>query len=254
MSQCVETVAPAEYLSWDSDFFGHRIARVKDHTMSDAMAEALEQWSRSEQIEVVYFLARADCLSSVQTAQTKGFYLTDIRITLTTEECYGAGAAPLDNPGPVFIRPAQPQDLPALEAIARRSHRDTRFFCDPRFSRTRVEQLYATWIRLECEGKADQVLVAASPAGPALGYISCHVDRISREGEIGLLATHESIRGQGVGKRLVGAAFDWFSRQGTRRISVVTQGRNTAGQRLYQRCGFITSQVQLWLHCWRAGS
>ena len=33
-------------------------------------------------------------------------------------------------------------------------------------------------------------------------------------------------------------------------MKVVTQGRNIAGQRLYQRCGFLTRSVELWYHKW----
>jgi len=31
---------------------------------------------------------------------------------------------------------------------------------------------------------------------------------------------------------------------------VVTQGRNLAAQRLYQRNGFVTASLQLWYHRW----
>jgi ribosomal protein S18 acetylase RimI-like enzyme len=33
-------------------------------------------------------------------------------------------------------------------------------------------------------------------------------------------------------------------------VSVVTQGRNVAAQRLYQRAGFVTASTQLWYHRW----
>lgn len=250
MNPCLETVAPAQLLSWDSEFFGHRIARVRGDTMTWATAEALEQWSIGEQIEVLYFLARADCSSSIQTAQEHGFYLTDIRLTLTTLGGGSTGVNFAHESPDILIRPAQTSDVPGLETIARRSHRDTRFFSDSRFPRSKAEELYATWIRLECEGKADQVLVAGSVEGAPLGYVSCHYDPESSSGQIGLFATHESIRGRGVGKRLVGAAFEWFSKKGAQEISVVTQGRNIAAQRLYQGCGFRTAEVQLWLHKW----
>jgi ribosomal protein S18 acetylase RimI-like enzyme len=37
---------------------------------------------------------------------------------------------------------------------------------------------------------------------------------------------------------------------GVQRVSVVTQGRNVAAQKLYQSCGFTTCSVQLWYHWW----
>jgi hypothetical protein len=33
-------------------------------------------------------------------------------------------------------------------------------------------------------------------------------------------------------------------------VNVVTQGRNSKAQRLYERCGFLTRSVQLWYHRW----
>jgi ribosomal protein S18 acetylase RimI-like enzyme len=32
--------------------------------------------------------------------------------------------------------------------------------------------------------------------------------------------------------------------------TVVTQGRNIASQRLYQKHGFVTQSIQLWYHRW----
>jgi ribosomal protein S18 acetylase RimI-like enzyme len=54
----------------------------------------------------------------------------------------------------------------------------------------------------------------------------------------------------GVGRKLVVASLGWFDAHGADRVTVVTQGRNIAAQRLYQRCGFLTRSTGLWYHRW----
>ena len=57
-------------------------------------------------------------------------------------------------------------------------------------------------------------------------------------------------RGIGLGTHLVNAALQFMLEKGRSRATVVTQGRNVASQRLYQRCGFITHAVELYYHRW----
>ncbi len=145
------------------------------------------------------------------------------------------------------IRPCRAADLPALKAIARTVHHDTRFYFDPRFPRERCDALYETWIEKSCGGYADLVLVA-DLHGAAVGYCSCH--RRGNEGQIGLFGVHADYHGQGVGSQLIREALRWFIEQGLERAAVTTQGRNIAAQRLYQKHGFMTQAVQLWYHRW----
>ena len=42
----------------------------------------------------------------------------------------------------------------------------------------------------------------------------------------------------------------WFADHGVGRVSVVTQARNAAGLRLYQRAGMTVQSIQLWFHKW----
>ena len=56
--------------------------------------------------------------------------------------------------------------------------------------------------------------------------------------------------GQGVGSLMVGASVDWFGRQALRRVRVVTQGRNIAALRLYERMAFRVERVSLFYHGW----
>ena len=125
--------------------------------------------------------------------------------------------------------------------IARRSHRDSRFYHDPAFDRVRCDELYATWIRRSCQGWADTVLVATDHGQPA-GYLT-------RKGNsIGLVAVADRARGRGLGTQLVQAAQRYFYSSGAAYAEVVTQGRNQAARELYLRCGFRVVNAQHWYH------
>ena len=178
------------------------------------------------------------------------FDLVDIRVTFLLE---------LSTPTPnarrnsnVLVRPAESADVPILQEIARHSHADTRFYADERFPRHLCDALYSTWIARSCTGYADMVF-AAEYAQTVAGYISCHLDTKNGQGSIGLLGVDKQARGQNVGQALVGRALEWFAAQHMRTVAVVTQGRNIAAQRLYQKNGFLTKSVQLWYHKWYAG-
>lgn len=89
-----------------------------------------------------------------------------------------------------------------------------------------------------------------SGANQPLGYVSCHLDPVKHEGLIGLVGVDAEFRGKGIGRNLVLAAMAWFGTQAAREVKVVTQGNNRAAQRLYQQCGFLSSDLQLWYHKW----
>jgi len=238
---------PCELLPWDTEFFGCRIARVRSEAINQEQVAQIDAWCGSNKIRGLYFLARVDDPATIQTAEQHGFGLVDIRMTFEQELL--DFLAQIRKVGNVSIRPFQPDDLPGLQVLARASHRETRFFSDPNFSRQRAEDLYATWITLEAQGRAQTVLVATMDNKP-VGYISCHLPPGGREGQIGLVSVSGEMRGQGIGKNLVLSAINWFWAQGARHVTVVTQGNNQAAQRLYQRCDFLSRDVRLWYHKW----
>ncbi len=242
--------APCELLPWDSEFFHCRIARVCGDTLNEEQAMQIDDWSRSHRIRGLYFLSRTDDPATIQTAEKHGFGLVDIRVTFERVVMNSHNPDHPNPPAGVGIRPVQLNDLPGLQALARTVHRETRFFKDPHFPRQRVEDLYSTWITLESQGRAQIVLVAASAANQPLGYVSCHLDVASREGQIGLVGVSPEVRGKGIGKNMILAAIGWLGTQDAQAVTVVTQGNNRAAQRLYQQCGFLTRNLQLWYHKW----
>jgi ribosomal protein S18 acetylase RimI-like enzyme len=91
------------------------------------------------------------------------------------------------------------------------------------------------------------VLVAVADGTPA-AYVTCHLK--GDEAQIGLVGVSAQQLGRGLGTKLVQQFFSWSRQQNARRVTVVTQGRNLAAQRLYQRNGFVTASLQLWYHRW----
>jgi len=233
-----------EYLEWDSQFFGRRIARANISCLTEKSVDEIDDWCRLHEIDCLYFLASSTDLRTARLAQDNMFRFVDIRVTLDLH----VETARSDDLSPSKVRNAVERDIPALRSLARSAHRDSRFYYDGNFPHSQCNQLYETWIERSCRGWAKNVLVAGTRENPQ-GYLTCHLPN-PQVGQIGLLGVGESARGKGIGLDLVSCAGRWFAQEGVEKISVVTQGRNVRAQRLYQRCGFVTRSVELWFHRW----
>ncbi len=229
----------AAYLDWDSAFFRRRIARVLGNRLSDPQADEVLAWCATEKIDCLYFLSASDDAATIRVAETRGFGLVDIRLTLEWR-----GITPVAAPE---VRSSRPEDVEPLKALARTNHRDTRFYYDGHFSQAECDALYETWIERSCNGYASVVLVAERE-GQLAGYITC--DLHDSYGQIGLLGVGSAWQGQRIGPALINGALHWFGEHGIERVSVVTQGRNLRAQRVYQRSGFLSAQLELWYHRW----
>ncbi len=186
---------------------------------------------RANAIDLLYFLADSDDPPTIRLAEDHGFRLVDLRVTLDRTLQVPAHA-------PQYaVRTAQPGDLPALRAMARAGFRQSRFYADPHIPAGRAGALYEIWVDKRLNDPTSRVLVVDTD-GEAAGFITCLFD--GADGAIDLFSVGEAARGRGIGQALVQGALAWFGEQGAQRASVVTQGRNIAALRLYQRCGFVT--------------
>ncbi len=242
-----------EFLPWDSEFFGRRIGRVKPNDLSPAEGGEILEWCAAERIDCLYFLADPASAEAARWAADSGFRVMDIRVTLRLDahsepDAEGTAVpAASESADAACIVPAGAAHLPALRRIARLSHRDSRFYWDANL-RARSGDLFETWIAKSCEDYADQVLVAELD-GTAAGYIT--LDYASTgDSSIGLFAVAPEARGRGIGRQLVRSGLGWLRSKGARRSRVVTQGRNLAALKLYQKAGFRVETLQLWYHLW----
>lgn len=242
----LDTSEQCSMLEWDSCFFGFPIAQVAGETLSERSGEAILEWSQANSVRCLYFLANPNSAQTADLAQRLDFKFVDVRVQLSL------GVNVPSNPKikEFVLRTVRAPDIAVLQAIAREAHQDSRFFFDTNFPKERAEDLFATWIAKDCEGRADKVLTAESGNGGPLGYITCNLNKDSRIGRIGLVGVAAESRGKGVGKMLISEALEWFRSVGAQKISVVTQMRNLAAQRLYQAAGFRTENVMVWYHRW----
>lgn len=228
---------PCELLRWDSDFFGITIARVKDERLTDDGARRINEWCRDHRVRCLYYSKLAEvALACAEVLRRENFEFMDAKLTME----HRGDAPPAPN-----VRAATPADLQVLEDIAAASHRGGRFERDLRFPRGKSQEMFRVWIRAAAE--KEHVLVA-DVAGKPAGYSACKLT--DEGGLIWLLAVDEAARGRGLAEQLVKASLSYFGAKGKPRVTVVTQAWNAPGQRLYQRCGFVTSRCDLTYHKW----
>lgn len=220
-SHCVE-------LPWDTEFWGLNIGRAGPPTL------AADECARASGLDCLFLLVPIGEMGEAHDAVRAGFRLTDVRVQFELEP----------QPRPSYHpRLHAERDLDAIEGLARRAFRGTRFYNDPRFPDERCDDLYAAWAHASCAGEAT-VLVAEREHRFA-GFVT-----ITGEGEIGLIAVDPWARRQGVGSELMGGALDWAWQHDLERVTVVTQGGNMAAQRLFQWAGGRSCDVALWFHKW----
>jgi len=195
-------------------------------------AAAREVADEREHFDCLYLLADADDVETAERANQLGFRMVDVRITLAQTLSEPPGAAS----GDPMIRAAVDSDLPA-EAWRPRAIAARVLLRSP-IRGDRVDQMYRIWIRNELNNPSATVWAIDDAAGVA-GYTSCTVR--GSESEIGLVAVSEATRAQARRSRC-GALGQLGAECGARRMTVVTQARNVAALRLYERAGFRCQQ------------
>src|SRR5436190_18965162 len=147
------------------------------------------------------------------------------------------------------IRPFQPEDLAWIKQLTVES-----------FARVTLEQhveqalglLHGHDWRWRKARHIDQDVAAnrggvfvAEAQGHVVGYITTLVDREAGKGRIPNLAVAEEFRGQGLGRRLIEHALDYFRRESLAYAVIETMAQNETGQGLYPACGFVEVARQI---------
>jgi len=209
---------------------------------------AIDAWCVRNRIRLLYFLCPSDEVTAAQYAESSGFRLVDVRVTLEHRPT-GLPAIHDPNPEGVQLRLADADDAGRLGELAAVGFRGTRFYADPGLPDARCDDLYRVWMEQECAGQADAVVVAEL-SGEIAGYLSYSVDENGTGATIGLVGVTAPCRGIGIGSLVLTEALSLLRGSGVTEVTVVTQARNVPALRLYERHGFLTLDTSIWFHKW----
>jgi dTDP-4-amino-4,6-dideoxy-D-galactose acyltransferase len=246
---------PCKSLQWDSEFFGRRIGRIEAQRLDAQLIQKIYSWSKENAVECLYFAADLSHPPTVRLAEDHGFHLMEVRLTFERKlQDWQPGPIPrayLD----VVIREAQPEDVPAMQAIAGISYTTTHFIVDPCFPPGRGRAFYETWVKNSCAGYEDMVL-AAEAGGEVIGFLTARflAERrgdIRPECQLMLIGIKSGARRKGIGLEMLRSGIDWLVRKGgSERVTGVVQAQNTPILRSLERLGFASCSAQLFYHKW----
>lgn len=237
-----------KFLEWDTAFFGYRIARVTSQIMTQDTAEQIDDWCGENAIDCIYFLAESQHVGTTQIAENFGYHQVDIRMVYEINLVDKSLTYTL--PENFELNMATQSDIKDILPIVNNAFIYSRFYYDPNFTKEQSNNLYRTWvIRSVTENYADAVFVVKKD-NRTQAFITCNLHENKKTGIIGLVGVADFAQGQGLGFQIIYAALSFFQKKGMKNVEVVTQGRNIAANRLYQKCGFRTSDMFLWYHKW----
>ena len=238
-----------QFLSWDSDFFGLRIGKITEGTLSPSVIDAILAWSSANKIDCLYYIADSDDIQSIRLAEENGFRNVEIRISYELSlDGWDPDTRKIRNPD-VHLRIARSDDMQILIDMSTDSFVNSRWYFDPDFPKDKTRAYYPIWIKNSVNGFADFVLVAELK-GQVLGYISGNRGKDGLEGTLEIMAVRPEARGLGIGHELFSGGLDWHVRNGTKNIVTNTQGRNITTNRMLIRLGLIIKDVQIYYHKW----
>jgi ribosomal protein S18 acetylase RimI-like enzyme len=151
----------------------------------------------------------------------------------------------------ILIRRANTSDLPLIARLAGklvRMHHDadrSRFLLVDR-----VEEGYAWWFARELDRDKAVVLVACREAD-VLGYAYGTIEErdwnllLDAHGAVHDIFVAEQARRGGIGRKLVGALVEALVQLGAPRVVLSTMVGNEAAQRLFRRCGFRPTMLEM---------
>ncbi len=251
-------LASWRWLAFDSEQLGISAARLDLLVSAGGYADALERKAAllgivTEECRlrgVRYLTARvaAGELSTIHALGRCGFDILDGIVTFSIR-LHHAERRPAANG--LEVRLYQEGDLEQLLEIARSSYTCDRFHIDRALPPGAADRLYAAWVTRSCTGKEADAVIVTTLGGRVAGYVTCKLARDPGQngkppsGVIGLVATAEHARGQGVASATLQGTFDWFRQQEVDTVEVGTQMQNAGACRLYGQCGFRMVRMSL---------
>jgi ribosomal protein S18 acetylase RimI-like enzyme len=151
----------------------------------------------------------------------------------------------------VLVRPAKPEDLPAVSRLAAELVRMHHRLDPPRFMLIEpVEDGYQWFFSREIKRKAARILVAEDQ-GAIVGYAYATLeernwnDLLDACGKLNDIYVDGSARRRGVARALVDATFAWFRERNAPRVVLLSAWQNPEAHAFFESLGFRKTMVEM---------
>lgn len=239
-----------KFLDWDSKFWRKRIAYVTSRKLKQSHAEKIDRFIEEKRINLVQYLCDCHDRDSVIVAEDNGFRFVDIRLTFE-RKLFDFENFNLSLPPGYKLDIANEDDVEKIGKIAEDLYYDSRYFFDKKFYDKDVRLFYKNWAEKGVRGEFDDICrCLRNDKNEPIGFVTLKHDQKNQVSSIGLVGLHRDYHGRGLGLKLLNGVIQSEALSGYKTMTVVTQGRNYAAQRLYQRAGFLTKSTELWYHKW----
>lgn len=232
-----------EYLQWDSEFFGYKVARVIFDENGLWKFDSVTNEIKERNIRLTYLFSSPSATELNARILSAGGILVDKKTIFlkNTQE-----HTKFNNSISEWQR-SQPDQK--LVDLALNAGIFSRFFLDKNFTNDEYNRLYTKWLYKSVSGELALKTIIASSENEITGFITLGKNNL--RADIGLVSVDPVYRGKGIGSDLVRYADNLSHSMGFEQIGVVTQGNNINACKLYAGCGFkidnITDVYHLWL-------
>ena len=232
-----------DHLSWDSNFFGIKVAKITLESCDNILLERTINCLKEKGYKLIYVFSNPDDDQSNRSVLNNKGTLVDEKATYSREipktiiafpnnvEKYNSGI---------------PDEI--LYELCLKSGEYSRFKKDHNFASHLFVKLYYAWIENSVSRKiADEVLVYREQQD-IVGFVSLKHHKFKTQ--IGLIAVDDKYHRRSIGKHLITACSAICNEEHTRHLEVITQRDNVGACQFYEKCGFILMKVENIYHIW----
>jgi dTDP-4-amino-4,6-dideoxy-D-galactose acyltransferase len=231
-------------LGWDSGFLGREVfSAIIDPAREDPDVNGLVRTLQQQGAGLAYLHLSEKDASLDRQLTGNGAILYDEKVTYA--KTLGPVREEKNEAGVEAYRGSPNEELIRLALLA--GH-DSRFRKDPRLLPF-FEPLYKLWMVNSLKGTLADIVYIYKAGTSIKGMVTCKVME-DGTGNIGLIATRDDARGQGVGARLIRAADAFFRAGNAHAATVVTQSSNVQACRFYEKMGFTPVKKEYIYHLW----
>lgn len=241
-----DATAECSVVSWDSDAFGFPVVLVDELNLGSrgeapAVTASILDYIRAAGAGVASCRLRHDRLAESMALEAIGFRFVEFILRPGID----VGARSFDEFLPLRIRPARPDEVEDVAAIAATAFDTSRYAIDPRLPAGPNGRRFAAWVR-SAPAHPSQELLVAQDGHDVVGFFITE----RNEGRVywHLTAVAPRAQGRGVGRRLWASMMARHAADGVSRIETRISGHNPRVLNLYASLGFGFDAPEMTLH------